>query len=71
MAGLASRGPSAGLRRADVLRSWVLHTQNAGKKFKLKIGAMAEKDEIVKVENQETRNQSFGFNPDRIRDVRG
>jgi hypothetical protein len=26
-----------------VLRSCVLHTQNAGKKFKLKIGAMAEK----------------------------
>ena len=52
-----------------VLRSCVLHTQNAGKKFKLKIGAMAEKDEIVKVENQETRNRSFVFNPDRIRAV--
>ena len=32
-----------------VLRSCVLHTQNAGKKFKLKSGAMAEKDEIGKV----------------------
>jgi len=33
----------------------VLHTQNAGIKLKLKIGAMVEKDEIVKVENQETK----------------
>jgi hypothetical protein len=41
-----------------VLRSCVLHTQNAGIKFKLKIGAMAEKDEIVKVENRETKARS-------------
>ena len=38
-----------------VLRSCVLHTQNAGKKFKLKIGAMAKKDEIGKEENWETK----------------
>ena len=38
-----------------VLHSCVLRTQNAGKEFKFKIGAMAEKDEIVKVENWETK----------------
>jgi len=35
----------------------VLRTQNVGIKFKLKIGAMAKKDEIGKEENQETRNR--------------
>ena len=44
-----------------VLHSCVLRTQNAGKEFKFKIGAMAEKDEIVKLENRKTKARDTLF----------